>query len=95
MALPAAALAADMPPFIVTLPTVTGPIPSTPTNFPSIALGFEVEPPLPDGYVEEEFFVSGTGPCPAIAARGCMNLPIRRACWSSARPIQAGSTAPS
>src|SRR5262249_7385731 len=89
MAFPAAALATDVTPFTVTLPTVTGPIPSTATNFPFIALGFDVEPPLPEGYVEEEFFVSGTGnlyeytptgiqivtPCPAIAARGCSNLP--------------------
>jgi hypothetical protein len=89
MAFPAAALAADVAPFTVTLPTVSGPVPSTPTNFPFIALGFDVEPPLPEGYVEEEFFVSGTGnlyeytptgieivsPCPAIAARGCSNLP--------------------
>jgi hypothetical protein len=89
MALPTAALATDVTPFTVTLPTVTGPIPSTPANFPFIALGFDVEPPLPAGYVEEEFFVSGTGnlyeytptgieivtPCPAIAARGCSNLP--------------------
>jgi hypothetical protein len=89
MAFPAAALATDVTPFTVTLPTVTGPIPSAPGNFPFIALGFDVEPPLPAGYVEEEFFVSGTGnlyeftptgieivtPCPAIAARGCSNLP--------------------
>jgi hypothetical protein len=89
MALPATVLAADVTPFTVTLPTVTGPIPSTTANFPFIALGFDVEPPLPEGYVEEEFFVSGTGnlyqytttgieivtPCPAIAARGCSNIP--------------------
>jgi hypothetical protein len=89
-ALPTAALAMDVTPFTVTVPTVTGPIPSTPTNFPFIALGFNVEPPVPAGYVEEEFFVSGTGnlyeytptgieivtPCPtAIATRGCTNLP--------------------
>jgi Alpha/beta hydrolase domain len=89
MALPAASLAMDVTPFTVSVPTVSGPIPSTSTNFPFIALGFDVEPPLPQGYVEEEFFVSGTGnlyeytptgieivtPCPAIAARGCSNLP--------------------
>jgi Alpha/beta hydrolase domain len=88
-ALPVAAMATDVTPFTVTVPTVTGPIPSTPTNFPFIALGFDVEPPLPAGYVEDEFFVSGTGnlyqytptgieivtPCPALAARGCTNLP--------------------
>jgi hypothetical protein len=89
MALPVAVLAADVTPFTVTLPTVTGPISSMPANVPFIALGFDVEPPLPEGYVEEEFFVSGTGslyeytptgiqivtPCPAIVARGCSNLP--------------------
>jgi hypothetical protein len=89
MALPAAVLAMDVTPFAVTLPTVAGPILSMPANIPFIALGFDVEPPLPEGYVEEEFFVSGTGnlyeytptgiqivtPCPAIAARGCSNLP--------------------
>ena len=88
MALSAAATAADVTPFTVSLPTVTGPIPSTSTDFPFIADGFDVEPPVPQGYVEEEFFVSGTGnlyeytptgieivtPCPAIAARGCTNL---------------------
>jgi len=87
-ALSVAAAAADVTPFTVSLPTVTGPIPSTATNFPFIADGFDVEPPVPEGYVEEEFFVSGTGslyqytptgieivsPCPAIAARGCTNL---------------------
>jgi Alpha/beta hydrolase domain len=88
-AMPTVALAADVAPFTVALPTVTGPIPSTPSDFPFIADGFDVEPPVPPGYVEEEFFVSGTGnlyeytptgievvtPCPAIAARGCTNLP--------------------
>jgi hypothetical protein len=87
--LPALASAADVAPFAVSLPTVTGPIASTATDFPFIADGFDVEPPVPQGYVEEEFFVSGTGnlyqftptgieivaPCPAIAARGCSNLP--------------------
>jgi hypothetical protein len=87
--LPMAAMATDVTPFTVAVPTVTGPIPSTPTDFPFIALGFDVEPPLPAGYVEDEFFVSGTGnlyeytptgieivtPCPALAARGCTNLP--------------------
>ena len=88
MGLSAAAIAADVTPFTVTVPTVTGPIASTPTNFPFIADGFDVEPAVPKGYVEEEFFFSGTGnlyeytptgiqvvsPCPAIAARGCTNL---------------------
>src|SRR5215468_2091 len=88
MAFPAAALATDVTPFTVTLPTVMGPIPSGPANFPFIALGFDVESPLPVGYVEEEFFVSGTGNlyeftstgiqiptiCPARAANGCSNV---------------------
>jgi hypothetical protein len=84
----AAAGAADVTPFTVSLPTVIGPIASTPTDFPFIADGFDVEPPVPAGYIEEEFFVSGTSnlyeytptgiqivtPCPAIAARGCTGL---------------------
>ena len=48
-------------PFTVSIPTVTGPIPSTRTNFPYIAEGFDVEPPVPAGYVEQEYFFSGTG----------------------------------
>jgi hypothetical protein len=88
LALPTAAGAADVTPFTVKLPSVAGPIPSTSTDFPFIADGFDVEPPVPEGYVEEEFFVTGTGnlyqytstgievvtPCPAIAARGCTDL---------------------
>jgi hypothetical protein len=87
--LPTPAAAADVTPFTVQLPTVTGPIPSTSTSFPFAADGFSVQPAVPEGYVEEEYFVSGTGnlyeytetgiqivtPCPAIAARGCSNLP--------------------
>jgi hypothetical protein len=77
--------ASDVTPFTVSIPTVTGPIASTPTDFPFIALGFDVEPPVPDGYVEQEYFFSGTGtiyeytptgiqlvsPCPAVATLGC------------------------
>src|SRR4029077_18997607 len=77
--------ASDVTPFTVSLPTVTRPIASTPTDFPFIALGFSVEPPVPDGYVEQEYFFSGTGtiyeytptgiqlvsPCPAAAPPGC------------------------
>jgi Alpha/beta hydrolase domain len=81
-------LAADVAPFTVTPAIATGPIASTATNFPFIADGFSVEPPVPEGYVEDEFFFSGTAnlyqftstgieivsPCPAIATRGCSNL---------------------
>lgn len=77
--------ASDVTPFTVSIPTVTGPIASTPTDFPFIALRFSVEPPVPDGYVEQEYFFSGTGtiyeytptgiqlvsPCPAVATLGC------------------------
>jgi hypothetical protein len=77
--------AADVTPFTVSIPTVTGAIPSSPTDFPFIALGFSVEPPVPDGYAEQEYFFSGTGnlyeytptgirlvaPCPAAATLGC------------------------
>ena len=68
---------------------VAGPIPATRSNFPFIADGFGPEPPVPSGYEENEYFVSGranlyeygaTGvrviaPCPASAAPlGCRNL---------------------
>jgi len=74
----------------VPTPTVAGPIPSTPSDFPFIADGFGPEPRVPSGYEESEYFVSGraklyeysaTGvrvvaPCPASAGRlGCRNLP--------------------
>lgn len=87
---PAAIAAADdVQPFTVALPTVTGPIPSTPDNFGFAIEGFDVQPPVPDGYVIEEFFVSGVGnlyeftptgirvvsPCPAAATSGCTNIP--------------------
>jgi hypothetical protein len=86
-----AAGAADVTPFTVTIPAVTGPIPSTSTNFPYIADGFDVEPPVPAGYVEQEYFFSGTGnlyeytptgievvtPCPSSVTEGtnCTDIP--------------------
>ena len=69
---------------------VAGPIPSTPSSFPFIADGFGPEPPVPSGYEEAEYLVSGrarlyeygaTGvqviaPCPASAGPlGCRNVP--------------------
>ncbi|HZR09364.1 MAG TPA: alpha/beta hydrolase domain-containing protein, partial [Myxococcales bacterium] len=89
VATPLAALAGDVTPFEVSIPKVSGPISSTATNFPYIANGFDVQPPLPAGYVEEEYFVSGFGnlyeytptgiqvvsPCPASAALGCAGIP--------------------
>jgi len=88
VALPNIADAGDVNPFVVAVPQViSGPIESD-TSFPFIADGFDVEPPVPFGYVEEEFLVSGTGnlyeytptgirvvdPCPGIAERGCTDL---------------------
>jgi hypothetical protein len=90
LALATPALAADVKPFTVSVPHVTGPIPSTSTNFPFIADGFSVEPSVPKGYVEDEYFVSGKGnlyqytpsgievvtPCPASTGQfGCVNVP--------------------
>jgi hypothetical protein len=89
IALAPAIAAADVAPFSVALPTVTGPIPSTPDSFGFGIEGFDVQPPVPDGYVIEEFFVSGTGnlyeftptgiqvvsPCPAAATSGCTAVP--------------------
>jgi hypothetical protein len=83
------AAADDVQPFTVALPTVTGPIPSTPDNFGFGIEGFDVQPPVPAGYVIEEFFLSGTGnlyeftptgirvvsPCPAAATSGCTAIP--------------------
>lgn len=81
---------ADVTPFTVTPPTVTGPIPSTSTDFPFIADGFGTEPAVPAGYEENEYFISGTGnlyqytptgiqvvtPCPASTQPfGCTNIP--------------------
>ena len=74
----------------VPTPTVVGPIPSTPSDYPFIADGFGPEPPVPSRYEESEYLVSGraklyeysaTGvrviaPCPASARpMGCRNLP--------------------
>src|SRR5215831_20921238 len=85
-----AAEAADVTPFTVSVPTVTGPIPSTATDFPYIADGFGPQPPVPKGYVENEYFVSGkaniyeytpTGiqvvsPCPAsTGSTTCTGIP--------------------
>ena len=42
-------------------PTVIGPIPSTATNYPFAVEGFDVQPPVPKGYVVEEYFFSGKG----------------------------------
>jgi hypothetical protein len=89
MAVPSRGAATAVSPFTVPIPTVSGPIPSSPTDFPFIADGFDVLPPVPDGYVEEEYFLSGTGnlyeytptgvelvtPCPAVATMGCANIP--------------------
>ena len=76
--------------FTVSSPAVVGPIPSTSTDFPFIADGFGPEPPVPPGYEENEYFVSGRGklyeytptgirvvsPCPASAEPlGCTNVP--------------------
>lgn len=87
---PAGAVASDVTPFTVTPPTVSGPIPSTATDYPFIADGFGQEPPIPAGYQESEYFISGTGnlyeytptgvrvvtPCPASTATfGCTNIP--------------------
>jgi len=88
VALPTLADAGDVTPFAVTVPQIRGPIASNDSSFPLIADGFDVEPPVPFGYVEEEFLVSGAGdiyeytptgirvvdPCPEIAERGCTNL---------------------
>jgi hypothetical protein len=84
------ALAADVTPFTVSPPSVTGPIPSTSTDYPFIADGFGPEPAVPAGYEESEYFISGTGnlyeytptgirvvtPCPASTGPfGCTNIP--------------------
>jgi Alpha/beta hydrolase domain len=86
---PARAAGDDVSPFTVATPSVTGPIPSTSTSFPFIADGFSVQPAVPAGYEEEEFFVSGTAriyeytatgirvvtPCPAGVTTGCAQVP--------------------
>ena len=81
--------AQDVTPFEVKEPTVVGPIPSTATNYPYAVEGFDVQPPVPKGYVVEEYFFSGKGdlyeytptgvrrvtPCPASAAAlGCTGI---------------------
>lgn len=85
----AQAAGGDVSPFTVAMPTVKGPIPSTSTSFPFIADGFSVQPAVPAGYEEEEFFVSGTAriyeytstgirvvtPCPATVTTGCALVP--------------------
>jgi Alpha/beta hydrolase domain len=79
----------DVAPFSVHLPTVTGPLPSTATNFGFGIEGFDIMPAVPAGYVVEEYLVSGVGnlyeftptgirvvsPCPASATSGCTNIP--------------------
>jgi hypothetical protein len=86
---PAFAAGDDVTPFTVALPTATGPIASTATDFPFGAEGFDIMPAVPRGYVVEEFFLSGVGnlyeytptgirvvsPCPAAATSGCTNIP--------------------
>jgi hypothetical protein len=87
---PSAATASDVTPFTVTPPTVSGPIPSTATDFPFIADGFGPQPAVPAGYEESEYFISGTGnlyeytptgievvaPCPASTGSfECTNIP--------------------
>lgn len=86
---PLGASATDVKPFTVSVPTVTGPIPSTSTDFPFIADGFSVAPPVPDGWAEAEYFVSGTAniyewtktgvqivsPCPPSVTSGCTKIP--------------------
>jgi len=52
--------AGDVSPFTAPIPTVVGPIASTQTSFPFIADGFSVQPAVPAGYEEQEFFFSGT-----------------------------------
>lgn len=83
------AAAQDVAPFAVALPSVSGPIASTPDNFAFGVEGFDVQPAVPDGYIVEEYFVSGTGrlyeytptgiqvvsPCPAAALAGCTAIP--------------------
>lgn len=84
------AAASDVTSFTVTPPSVSGPIPSTATDYPFIADGFGPEPAVPSGYEENEYFISGRGnlyqytptgievttPCPASTAPyGCTNIP--------------------
>jgi hypothetical protein len=52
--------AADVAPFTVTPPTVSGPIPTTQASYPFAADGFKPQFPLPRGYEVREYFVSGS-----------------------------------
>jgi hypothetical protein len=76
--------------FRVSPPSVLGPMPSTSSDYAFIADGFGPQPPVPAGYEENEYFVSGRGnlyeyapsgvrvvsPCPASAEPlRCTNLP--------------------
>ena len=80
----------DVTPFTVSAPSVSGPVASTPADYPFIADGFGPEPAVPAGYEESEYFISGTGnlyeytpagirvvtPCPASTRPfGCTNIP--------------------
>ena len=83
----------------VPTPRVTGPVASTPSNFPFIADGFGPEPPVPSGYEENEYFISGraklyeysaTGvrviaPCPASAGRSSSST-MTMSSWKGSRP---------
>jgi hypothetical protein len=48
------AVASDVTPFTVKPPTLSGPIPSTATDYPFTTDGFGVEPAVPAGYEENE-----------------------------------------
>lgn len=80
----------DVTPFTVTPASVTGPVPSTASDYPFAADGHGPEPAVPAGYSENEYFASGTGnlyqytptgiegvtPCPASTGQyGCANIP--------------------
>jgi Alpha/beta hydrolase domain len=75
---------------VVSPPAVAGPIASTSSDYPFIADGFGPEPPVPPGYEESEYFVSGrarlyeytpsgvrvVSPCPVSAQPPrCTNIP--------------------
>ncbi len=90
LAVPTASVAEDVKPFKVTAAkVVSGPIPSTATSYAYIMDGVGVALPVPDGYVEEEYFISGKGniyeytatgirvvdPCPPAATLGCKDVP--------------------
>ena len=70
--------------FAVPLPAVVGPIPSTTTDFPFIADGFSVEPPVPPGYEENEYFVSGRGNLYEYTSAG---IRVVSPCPASAEPL--------